>query len=166
MPSEVAVVSHDVAYGASVISDPKFAPSNLNWTPAIPRLDEALAETVTIPETVAPPPGAVMETVGRGTVFVRLKLAGVDDPDTVAVTVYVPPVPFALKAGAVATPLAFVGTLAVFKPPVNVPLGPLAGAVNVTVTPLSGLLLASFTVAANAVAKLVLTLALCGVPAV
>jgi hypothetical protein len=45
----------------------------------------------------------------------------------------------------VATPLAFV--VAVFTPPANVPLAPLPGAVNVTVTPETGLLDASLTVA-------------------
>jgi hypothetical protein len=50
--------------------------------------------------------------------------------------------------------------------PLNVPLAPLAGAVNVTVTPLSGLLPASLTVACSAVVNAVLTVALCGVPAV
>src|SRR5258708_20177092 len=41
---------------------------------------------------------------------------------------------------------------AVFTPPANVPLAPVcAGAVKVTVTPETGLLLASFTVACSAV---------------
>ena len=71
----------------------------------------------------------------------------------------------AVKAGAVATPLLLVVAVAVVDPPANVPLAPLAGAVNVTVTLLSRLLLASLTVAAIAVPKLVLTVALCGVPA-
>ena len=74
--------------------------------------------------------------------------------------------PFAVKVGAVATPLLFAEAVAVVRPPLNVPPAPLAGAVNVTVTLLSRLLLASFTVAASAVAKLVLTVALCAVPAV
>src|ERR1700688_317826 len=64
-----------------------------------------------------------------------------------------------------ATPLAFV--TAVFTPPANVPLAPVcAGAVNVTVTPLPGLLPESFTVACSAVVNAVLIVALCGVPAV
>jgi hypothetical protein len=71
----------------------------------------------------------------------------------------------AVNAGAVATPLPFVTAVAV-NDPLNAPLAPLAGAVNVTVTPLTGLLLESFTVACSAVAKFVLTVALCGVPAV
>src|SRR5215472_15230330 len=65
---------------------------------------------------------------------------------------------------AVATPDAFV--VAVLTPPANVPLAPLVGAVNVTVTPLTGLLKESFTVAWSLTAKAVLTVALCGVPAV
>jgi hypothetical protein len=72
----------------------------------------------------------------------------------------------AVNVGAVATPLLLVVAVVVFNPPVNVPLAPLAGAVNVTVTPLTGLLLASFTVAAMAVPKLVLTAALCEAPPV
>jgi hypothetical protein len=48
-----------------VSSLPRFAPSNLNCTPATATLSEAVAETVTLePETVLPPVGAVMETVG------------------------------------------------------------------------------------------------------
>jgi hypothetical protein len=49
---------------------------------------------------------------------------------------------------------------------VKVPLGPLVGAAKVTVMPLTGLSLESFTVAARAVGKLVFRAALCGVPAV
>jgi hypothetical protein len=75
-------------------------------------------------------------------------------------------VALAVNVGAVATPLLLVVAVVVFNPPVNVPLAPLAGAVNVTVTPLTGLLLASFTVAAMAVPKLVLTAALCEAPPV
>src|SRR5712671_1528171 len=71
----------------------------------------------------------------------------------------------AVNVAEVATPLALV--TAVFAPPANVPLAPVcAGAVNVTVTPETGLLLTSFTVACNAVVNAVLTLAFCGVPPV
>ena len=86
VPLEEVVVFQDIEYGATVSSAPEFAPSNLNWTPAIPRLDDALAETVTVDDTVEPPAGAVMEIVSGGTVFVRLKLAGVATPLTAAVT--------------------------------------------------------------------------------
>jgi hypothetical protein len=70
----------------------------------------------------------------------------------------------AVSAGAVAIPLLFVVTPAVADPP-KVPLAPLPGAVNVTVTPLTGFPPASFTVACRAVAKAIPSVALCGVPA-
>src|SRR4029077_13070419 len=71
----------------------------------------------------------------------------------------------AVNTAEVATPLAFV--TAVFNPPANVPLAPVcAGAVNVTVTPETGLLLASFTVAFKLMTNAVLIAALCGVPPV
>ena len=73
---------------------------------------------------------------------------------------------FAVKADAVAMPAALVVAVAVKVAPVKAPLGPVAGAVNVTVTPLTGLFEASFTVACNCAAKAVFTVALCGVPAV
>ncbi len=72
--------------------------------------------------------------------------------------------PLAVKTAAVATPCAFV--VAVFTPPAKVPLVPLAGAVKVTVTPFTGLFPASLTVACSWAANVVLTFALCGVPAV
>jgi len=97
--------------------------------------------------------------------FVSAKLAGVETPDTDAVTLYGPPaVVLAVKTAAVATPKEFV--VAVVTPPANVPLAPLPGAANVTVTPLTGLPPASFTVAWNCVVYAVPTVALCGVPAV
>jgi hypothetical protein len=70
----------------------------------------------------------------------------------------------AVNIFAVAMPEALV--VAVFTPPAKVPLAPLDGAVNVTVTPLTGLLKGSFTVACSCVANAVLIVALCGVPAV
>src|SRR5438552_5445783 len=49
-----------------MFSAPRFAPSNLNCTPATPRLSEALAAIVTdIPETPALFSGDVIVTVGR-----------------------------------------------------------------------------------------------------
>src|SRR5436190_1962440 len=63
----------------------------------------------------------------------------------------------------VATPLAFV---AVGLALVGTALAPLPGAPNVTVTPLTGLLKLSVTVAWNAVPKAVFTVVLCGVPPV
>jgi hypothetical protein len=69
----------------------------------------------------------------------------------------------AVNVGAVAIPLLFVVT--VVEPP-KVPLAPDPGAVNVTLTPLTGLLLASFTVACSPVANAVPIVELCGVPVV
>ena len=62
-----------------------------------------------------------------------------------------------------AMPEAFVVTVGL---PVKVPLAPEPGAAKVTETPLTGLLLASLTVACSSVANAVLMVALCGVPAV
>ncbi len=47
-------------------------PSTWNCTPAMPKLLVAVAETVTVPETVEPFAGAVMETAGAAAV-VRVK---------------------------------------------------------------------------------------------
>ena len=70
----------------------------------------------------------------------------------------------AVNVAAVATPLPFV--VAVFTPPAKVPLAPLPGAVNVTVTLPTGLFPASVTVATNGVPKAVLIDALCPEPLV
>src|SRR5437899_2282552 len=75
LPLAAAVVSHEAEYGAVVSSAPRGAPSSRNWTPATPTLSEALAVTVTMPETVAPELGKGMLTVG-----------GVVSFDTVTVT--------------------------------------------------------------------------------
>ena len=86
-----------------------------------------------------------------GQLLVKLKLAGLATPFTVAVTVKVPVIAFAVKVGAVATPLALVTAIAVVEPPANVPLAPAPGAVKITFTPGNRLLFASRTVAVNAV---------------
>ncbi len=65
--------------------------------------------------------------------------------------------------GAAATPDAFVATTIVAVLLLNTPDAPDPGAVNVTFTPLTGLLPASFTVTASALAKAVLIVADCGV---
>ena len=97
--------------------------------------------------------------------FVSAKLAGVATPTTEAATLYGPPaILLAVNTAAVATPSELV--VAVLTPPANEPLGPLVGAVKVTVTPLTGLFPESFTVACNCVVYAVLTVALCGVPPV
>jgi hypothetical protein len=70
----------------------------------------------------------------------------------------------AVNTGAMATPLELV--VAVFTPPTKVPLAPLAGAVNVTDTPPTGLFPASRTVACSCAANGVLIAVLWDVPAV
>ena len=62
-------------------------------------------------------------------------------------------------------PLALVIAVAVADP-LKVAVAPVEGAVNVTVAPLTGSLFASFTVACRAVVNAVLTVVLCGAPAV
>jgi hypothetical protein len=113
---------------------------------------------------LCPVPAVAVTLDGAPGLFVRLKLAGVATPLTVAVTVKVPAVLLAVNTAEIATPLAFV--VAVFTPPANVPLAPLAGAVKVTSIPGMPLLLASFTVACNVLAYAVLIVAFCGVPVV
>ena len=63
-PLVVVVLFQEIEYGLVVSSVPRFAPSNLNCTPTTPTLSLALADTVMVPDTVAPLVGAVMETVG------------------------------------------------------------------------------------------------------
>jgi hypothetical protein len=58
------MVFHVPEYGEVVNSEPRLAPSSLNWTPATPTLSEAVADMVTELETVEPLVGRVMETVG------------------------------------------------------------------------------------------------------
>src|SRR5712692_7936849 len=84
-------------------------------------------------------------------------------PVAAAVTVYGPPAtPFAVN-GAAATPEASVGTTIVAVLLLNNPEAPDPGAVNVTLTPATGLPPLSFTVTAGAFAKAVLITAFCGV---
>ena len=45
-------------------ADPTFAPSHWNCTLATPTLSDAVQRTVTVPETVAPLAGDVIEAVG------------------------------------------------------------------------------------------------------
>jgi hypothetical protein len=107
------------------------------------------------------PAFAVIEVAGPA-VFVSEKFTVVS-PLAVAVTAYGPPaVAFAVN-GAEATPEALVATVIVAVLLLNTPDAPDPGAVNVTFTPGTGLLPASFTVTANALAKAVLVVADCGV---
>jgi hypothetical protein len=61
-------------------------------------------------------------------------------------------------------PCEFVIADAVLEPPVNVPLAPLAGAANATVTLATGLFIASYTVAWRGVWKAAFVAALCDTP--
>jgi len=84
-------------------------------------------------------------------------------PAAAAVTVYGPPEVALEVSGADAMPEALVATVIVVVELLNLPLAPEPGAVKVTLTPGTGLLLASFTVTPSAVAKAVLIVELCGV---
>src|SRR5207237_971280 len=63
-PLPTFVVSQVTSYGADVSSAPRFDPSSLNCTPATPTLSDAVADTVSVDETVAPAAGELIETVG------------------------------------------------------------------------------------------------------
>ena len=55
---------HEIEYGDAVTAEPTLPPSTVNWTLATATLSDAFADSVTVPETVAPLAGAVMDTVG------------------------------------------------------------------------------------------------------
>src|SRR5204863_326167 len=61
-PLAAVVVVHAIVYGAAVTSTPRFAPSRRNCTPATRVSSVAFAETLTVPDTVAPFDGAAIET--------------------------------------------------------------------------------------------------------
>jgi len=66
------VVSSVIVNGAVVTGAPEFTPSTWNWTLVV--FADAVALTVTLPETVAPDDGDVMDTlgaVGGGGVYVE-----------------------------------------------------------------------------------------------
>jgi hypothetical protein len=122
----------------------------------------AFAKAVLIVADCGVVPAFAVIVVGAPAVLVREKFTVVS-PAEAAVTVYGPPaIAFAVN-GAEATPDAFVGTVIVAVLLLNTPDAPDPGAVNVTFTPLTGLLPASFTVTARGLAKAVLTVADCGV---
>jgi hypothetical protein len=124
----------------------------------------------TVPATVAKRVVAVVnglaDMVGTPVgVFVSANEPDAMALGVLAVTVYAPVMPLAVNVGAVATPEVFVTAVAVLVFVVaNVPLAPVAGAVNVTVAPLTRLPSIA-TVAVNAV-NAVPVLTDCGVPAV
>jgi hypothetical protein len=63
-PFTVAVVSQLIEYGGVMSSAPSGAPSRKNCTPAIPPSSDAVAVAPTVPKTVDPPVGEVIEAVG------------------------------------------------------------------------------------------------------
>src|SRR5438128_8342752 len=63
-PLEALAVFHDTEKVGPDCSAPNAAPSSRNCTPATPTLSEAVAVTVTTPDTVAPALGDVTLTVG------------------------------------------------------------------------------------------------------
>src|SRR5437588_6818018 len=90
-----------------------------------------------------------------------------DIPEAVAFTLYGPPaVELAVKTGAVAAPPAPMVATADVVLPVKVPLGPLAGAINVRFPPMTGSPNELLTVTVNCVAKDARISALCPEPAV
>jgi len=116
---------------------------------------------LTVADCGVVPAFAVIDA-GAPVVLVSEKFT-VGRPVAAAVTEYGPPaVAFAVN-GADATPEAFVATMTVVVLLLNPPDAPDPGAVNVTFTPETGLLPASFTVTASALAKAVLIAADCGV---
>src|SRR2546421_139296 len=122
----------------------------------------AFAKAVLIVADCGVVPAFAVIVVAAPTVFVSEKFTGVN-PVAAAVTVYGPPaVAFAVN-GVEATPDASVATVIVAVLLLNTPEAPAPGAVNVTFTPETGLLPASFTVTASAFAKAVLIVADCGV---
>ena len=62
LPSCNLVVSSESSNGALLTAAPEFAPSTLNCTEAVPA--ETLVETSTVPDSVAPAAGEVMEMTG------------------------------------------------------------------------------------------------------
>jgi len=122
----------------------------------------ALANAVLIVADCGVVPAFAVIVVGAPAVLVSEKFTVVR-PAAAAVTVYGPPaVAFAVN-GAEATPEAFVATMIVAVLLLNIPEAPAPGAVNVTFTPGTGLLNASFTVTASGFVKAVLIGADCGV---
>lgn len=106
-----------------------------------------------------PPPLVAVVDAGAPAALVMENVAGVATPVTVAFTTNEPAVLSAVKVGEVAMPEASVDTVTEAPPPAKLPLAPLAGAVNVTLAPLTGLPPESFTVATRGAAKAELTVA-------
>ena len=158
-PANVPLVPLEGAVNVTVTPDNGLPPAS--FTVAC----SAVANAVLIC-ALCPEPCVAVIAPGAPTVLVKPKVAGVPTPAVLAATLYLPAVPLAVKAGAEATPEVLVVAVAVMPPPANVPLAPLEGAVNVTVTPGTAFPPPSFTVACSAVANAVLIGALCPEPCV
>ena len=74
-PFESDVVASKKVYGEVVSAEPTFVPSTCNCTFATATLSDAEAVTVTVPETVEPAVGDVIETVGGVVSAVTVKVA-------------------------------------------------------------------------------------------
>src|SRR4029077_3670755 len=122
----------------------------------------AFANAVLIVADCGVVPAFAVIVVGGAAVFVSEKFTVVR-PLAGAITVYGPPVVAFAVNGADATPDAFVATVIVAVLLLNTPDAPAPGAINVTFTPETGLLPASFTVTASVFANAVLIVADCGV---
>src|SRR2546430_2548813 len=120
------------------------------------------AKAVPMPGTCGGVSASAVIVEGGTAVFVSEKFSVVN-PVAAAVTAYGPPAVVFAVNGADATPNAFVATMIVAVLLLNTPDAPDPGAANVTFTPETGLLPASFTVTASAFAKAVLIVADCGV---
>src|SRR6266404_451894 len=77
-PLCAVLVSQATCHGALVTSAPRFAPSSLSCTPATPTLSVAFAVTVTVPETVAPAAGELIETDGAAVSFITVTVTAAD----------------------------------------------------------------------------------------
>lgn len=102
---------------------------------------------------LCPLPLTTVMLPGAPVAFVNENVAVDPTPAALAVTLYVPAVPFAVNAGETAWPLALVVTVADAP---NVALAPDPGDVNVTLTPETGLPPASLTTAIRVFANAVL----------
>src|SRR6202030_2894213 len=144
-----------------VMPAPLAGPVNVTVTPATGLLLPSFTvATSGLPNAelicaLCPPPLVAVIVAAAPAVLVKEYVAGAATPGTVAFTVYGPPAVALAVTAAVATPEALVTAVTV------VMLAPLAGPVNVTVTPATGLLLPSFTVATSGLANAAVTCALC-----
>src|SRR5262249_55871368 len=126
-----------------------------SFTTALSGVGNAIPTAAVCP----PPPLAVMEAAGPGR-FSSGKLAALETPGMLAVTLYPPAVALA-ETSREAIPWDFVATDA---EGVNVAVAPLAGAAKVTVTPLSATPSAFFTTAINGVLNAVPTVVVWPIP--